>query len=404
MSTINAYVEASEEELIAIRRDFHKHPEILYDVDRTAGIVADLLEQWGIQVERNVGKHFGKGVVGTLKGARPGKTVLLRADMDALPIQELNDELDYRSAYPGVMHACGHDAHTTMLLGAAKALSAFRHELAGTVKFIFQPAEEGARPSPLDGRLLSGGRDMIEAGILEGVDACFALHVNPTLQVGSLGVHPRHAMAASSHFKVIFHGVSGHHSTPHKAVDAIVMAAQFIIEAKVLLATEVNPVEPAVLAFGSVHAGAGPNVIADRSELTGTFRAFDAETVAKITNGLRRHAQSIADGYGGTYTFELREGITVVNDRDAVQTVLRAGQQLFGEENTFLLDTPSLGGEDFGWYLNQIPGAFAFIGVGNVERGIVHSVHHPSFKLDESVLVLGAKLHVKLVLDVNAAG
>ncbi|CAK4852169.1 unnamed protein product [Aphanomyces euteiches] len=263
-----------------------------------------------------------------------------------------------------------------------------------------RPAEEGAKLSPIDGRLLSGGRDMIEAGILDNVDIAFALHVNPELEVGTLGIHPKYSMAASSHFKLEFQGKAGHHSTPHKAVDAIVMAAQYVMQVKVMMANEVNPAEAAVLAFGSIHAGTVPNVIADRSELAGTFRAFSKETVETITNGLAKHAKSIADAYGGSYTLQLREGITVVNEALAVQHVLQASKTILGEAQTLILDNPSLAGEDFGWYLNQVPGAFAFIGVGNVEQGIVHSIHHPRFNVDERVLVYGAKIHIQLASQV----
>ncbi|MBP1992207.1 M20 metallopeptidase family protein [Paenibacillus eucommiae] len=399
---ILSYIESLEQELVELRRDFHKYPEVLYDVGRTAAKVAELLDSWGLEVERHVGKHFGMGVTATLRGGRPGRTVLLRADMDALPIFELN-EVDYRSEYPGKMHACGHDVHTAMLLGAAKALSTFRDELTGIVKFVFQPAEEGALPSPIDGRLLSGGRDMIEAGILEGVDICFAQHVKPELPVGTLGVHPKYAMAASSHFKVEFQGKAGHHSTPHQAVDAILMAAQFITEAKVMMASEVNPVEPAVLAFGTVHAGSAVNVIADRSELAGTYRAFSKETVAAITAGIHRHGQAIADAYGGAFALQLREGMALINEKTAVEHVLRAGGRLLGKASTIVLDTPSLAGEDFGWYLDQKPGALVFIGSGSQEEGSVHSIHHPRFNVDEKVLVHGAKLHVELVKEANLA-
>ena len=387
------------EELVRIRRDLHRHPELLYDVVRTSGIVAGLLESWGIEVRRGVGKHFGMGVVGTLHGTGgSGPTLLLRADMDALPIQEENDA-EYRSIHEGVMHACGHDAHTAMLLGAARTLAAHRHRIRGTIRFVFQPAEEGALRSPLDGRLLSGGRDMIEDGVLDGVDQCFALHVMPELPVGTLGVHPREAMAASSHFTVRFQGASGHHSAPHQAVDALQMAARFVTEVNGLMANRVNPAEAAVLAFGTLHAGSAVNVIAADSELRGTFRAFRKETVAAITEGLRRLAATIAEAAGGSYAMELREGIAVVNDEAAVRRIMAAARQVLGEEQVSYLDPPSLAGEDFGWYLDRVPGAFAFIGCGNKEAGIVHAIHQPRFDLDEDVLVHGVRILVKLAVS-----
>ncbi|SET26064.1 M20 family metallopeptidase [Paenibacillus sp. NFR01] len=393
------YAGLLEPEILSIRRDLHAHPELLYDVARTAGKVAELLESWGIQVRRNVGKHFGMGVVGTLQGqAGSGPVILLRADMDALPIEERN-ELPYKSRNAGVMHACGHDAHTAMLLGAAKTLSAFREHLTGTVIFVFQPAEEGAVQSPLDGRLLSGGRDLIEDGTLENVDYAYALHVMPDLPAGTLGVHPHYAMAASSHFKVEFRGTAGHHSAPHQSVDAIQMAARFITDINGLMANQTDPQEAAVLAFGTLHAGTAVNVIAGQSELTGTFRAFSKSTVARITEGLERYASAVADAFGGQYRIELREGITVVNDSEAVQRMLRAAREALGEDRAILLDQPSLAGEDFGWYLDRVPGAFAFIGCGNVEKGIIHAIHQPQFNIDEDMLVYGVRVWVSLVMQ-----
>lgn len=400
------YAGQLQDEMIEYRRDLHAHPELLYDVVRTSNKVADLLEEWGITVRRNVGKHFGMGVVGLLQGladnGNSGPTILLRADMDALPIQECN-ELPYKSVNDGIMHACGHDAHTAMLLGAARTLAAFRERLMGTIIFVFQPAEEGAVKSPLDGRLLSGGRDLIEDNVLEGVDYAYAIHVMPELPVGTLGIHPHDAMAASSHFKVEFQGTSGHHSAPHRAVDAIQMAARYIGEINGMMANRIDPQEAAVLAFGTLQAGTAVNVIAEHSELTGTFRAFTKTTVAAITNGLQRHAAAIAESYGGKYKLELREGIAVVNNAEAVQQVLHAARAVLGEDQVILLEQPSLAGEDFGWYLDKVPGAFAFIGCGNKEKGILHAIHQPQFNIDEAMLGHGASILVRLAIQHNGS-
>ncbi|GMK42002.1 peptidase M20 [Paenibacillus sp. CCS19] len=392
------FADSLHDELVEIRRDLHQHPELLYDTDRTADIVVQLLEEWGLHVVSGVGPHFGKGVVGILRGGLPGgRTVLLRADMDALPIHELN-EIDYRSVTDGVMHACGHDAHTAMLLGAAKTLAAHRDRFAGEIRFVFQPAEEGALPSPLDGRLLSGGRDMIEAGILDGVDRCFALHVWPELAAGTIGIHPRYAMAASSHFHVTLQGKNGHHSTPHLAVDAIQMTAAYIHAVNGLMSHGVDPTESAVLAFGTVQAGTVINAIAERSVISGTFRAFSKETVTAITEGLHRHAKAVSLSYGGSYELALREGIAVVNDADAVQEVIRSGTAVVGRSRVLRMDAPSLAGEDFGWYLDRVPGAFILLGCGNAEQGITDGLHRPRFNLDESVLTHGVKLLVHLAV------
>ncbi|MUT67194.1 M20 family metallopeptidase [Paenibacillus sp. NEAU-GSW1] len=394
LNNLFEHIEGNEAELIELRRSFHRDPELLFDVDRTAAKVAELLEGWGLEVKRGAGNHFGKGVVATLQGIGGGigRTVLLRADMDALPIAE-QTEAEYRSRREGVMHACGHDAHMAMLLGAAKAFARHRDKLRGTIKFVFQPAEEGAVPSPLDGRLVSGGRDLVESGVLDGVDACFALHVWPELPVGTIGVHPAYAMAASSHFTVTFQGVAGHHSSPHLAVDAIMMASQFIQEMKAAMATVVNPLEPAVLAFGTLKAGAVINAIAADAEIRGTYRAYNPEVVEQVRSLIVKRSQAIAESFGGSSETLFRIGTALRNDEHYGALARRAGAVVAGEDNAISLQSPSLAGEDFALYTERVPGAFAFLGVGNTERGIVHSVHHPQFELDERALVIGAKLH-----------
>ncbi|QHT59862.1 amidohydrolase [Paenibacillus lycopersici] len=389
-----------EAELIRLRRDFHRHPETMFGVDRTAASVAAQLADYGLEVERGVGRYFGKGVVGTLRGARPGKTILLRADMDALPIREQND-VPYRSATDGVMHACGHDAHMAMLLGAARVLSRCREELAGTVKFAFQPAEEGALPIA-DGSLVSGGRDMIEAGLLDGVDLCFALHVWPELPLGTVGVHRAYAMAASTHFRVAFQGIAGHHSTPHLAVDALLMAAQFVTEMKVVMASEIDPLEPAVLSFGTLRAGTVLNAIAESSEVTGSYRVFEEETVLRIRDAIERRASAIAGSFGGGSEARFRLGTALKNDARAASLAIAAGRAVFGAERTLTLEKPSLAGEDFALYLKKTPGAFAFLGSGT--PACRHPLHHPNFGIDERMLLDGAKLHVRFVLEAMREG
>ncbi|WP_139995681.1 M20 metallopeptidase family protein [Paenibacillus paridis] len=400
---IFALLEAKEQEWIALRRDFHSQPELLYDVDRTSERIAGLLESYGLEVQRQVGKHFGKGVIGVLRGSKPGKTILLRADMDALPIQEQN-EVDYRSSIDGFMHACGHDAHVTMLLAAAYGLSRFREELAGEVRFVFQPAEEGAAESPLDGRLLSGGRDMVESGAADGISAAFAFHVWPGLPVGEVAVHRKYAMAASSHFQVSFRGRSGHHGAQHLAADALLMAAHFVIETRAAVASAVNPFEPVAFAFGRLQAGTVINAIAESGAVEGTYRAFEPDTVERIRSIIEQSAASCAERFGGEAQTRFRMGKALLNAEKAVELVQRAGVNVFGSDKSSVLEQPSLAGEDFSYYLNQAPGAMVLIGVGNKDKGIVHPLHHPQFDLDERALVLGAKLHVQIVLDTFAGG
>ncbi|OMF19757.1 amidohydrolase [Paenibacillus sp. FSL H8-0548] len=396
-------LEEREQEWTTLRREFHRLPELMYDVDRTSERIAELLDSYGLEVQRNVGNHFGKGVIGLLRGSKPGKTILLRADMDALPIQERND-VDYRSSIDGAMHACGHDAHVTMLLAAAYGLSQHREALAGEVRFVFQPAEEGAAESPLDGRLLSGGRDMVESGAADGVSASFAFHVWPGLPVGHAAVHRKYAMAASSHFQVSFRGRSGHHGAQHLAADALLMTAHFVTETRAAVASAVNPFEPTAFAFGKMEAGTVINAIAETGQIEGTYRAFEPSTVERIRHIIEQCANACAERFGGEAEIRFRMGKALINDEAAVTLVVAAAEKVFGSARASVLDQPSLAGEDFSYYLDHSPGAMVLIGVGNEERGIIHPLHHPQFDLDEHVLVLGAKLHVQLVLDTLAGG
>lgn len=402
LAELDRLLEEREGEWIALRREFHRQPEVMYDVGRTAARVAELLAEYGLEVRERVGRHFGRGVVGVLRGAGPGRAVLLRADMDALPIREATDA-DYRSTVEGRMHACGHDAHMTMLLAAAYALSRSRSRLAGTVLFVFQPAEEGAAPSPVDGLLRSGGRDLVESGAADGADAAFALHVWPDLPVGRMAIHRRRSMASSSHFQVSFRGRSGHHGSPHLAADALLMAAHFAVESRSAVMAAVDPLEPVAFAFGKLHAGTVGNAIAESAEALGTFRAFEEATVQRIRDALERCAAACAERFGGSCELRFRMGKALVNDPRAVEIARRAGESAFGEGNVSLLEQPSLAGEDFAYYLDKAPGAIALVGVRNEARGIVHPLHHPAFDLDERALLLGAKLHARLALEALAA-
>ncbi|MBJ6360074.1 M20 family metallopeptidase [Paenibacillus sp. GCM10012307] len=392
------YIDSLKEEIIAIRRDFHRIPEVLFDIPRTSAKVADYLRALGLEVHTHVGKHFGKGVIGILDSGRSGPTIVLRADMDGLPIKE-GHQHSFRSEHDGLMHACGHDAHMAILLGAAKALVRYRDHLAGTIKFVFQPAEESAVPSPVDGRMISGGRDMIEAGALDDADLCFALHVWPELPAGTIGIHRSHAMAASSHFHISFQGVNGHHSTPHLAVDALSMATQYITDVKYALATELNPFETNVLCFGTLHAGTAINAIAGESKLSGTYRVLSSEMVDKLHRILESRAEAIASAYGGSYSSQYRLGTPLINHKAAVELTVQAGRTFLVEESVVLLDRPSLAGEDFALYVQKMPGAFAFLGIGDPSGEPVYPLHHPLFEVNEDVLTVGAKLFVQWVKE-----
>jgi len=393
---ILACIRSMQDEMVQWRREIHRHPEVMYDVPRTAAFVAELLSSWGLEVERNVGRHFGRGVVAVLRGGRPGTTLLLRADMDALPIREESD-VPYRSLTDGAMHACGHDAHTAMLLGAARALSRLRELVPGTVKFVFQPAEEGAAASPVDGILRSGGADMIEAGILEGVERCIALHVWPELAAGVIGIHRSYVMAASTHFRVVFHGRPGHQSQPHAAADAIMMAAHWMMDMKTFMSTAVDPLSHAVLAFGTLQAGTAVNAIADRSEIGGTYRAFEPHVVKWIRDAIERRSQAVAAMYGGSAESAFRMGAALRNDPLAAAEALEAGRRVFGKERTVELDKPSLAGEDFAFYARKVPSVMGLLGIRNEAKGCIYPLHHPKFDLDEDALKDGASWFVEMI-------
>ncbi|WP_138751339.1 M20 metallopeptidase family protein [Paenibacillus sinopodophylli] len=398
MDTILKYVDSLKDEIVGLRRDFHRFPETLFDVPRTAASIAEYLSNIGLIVHTQVGKHFGMGVIGVLDSGRPGPTILLRADMDALPISEENPYA-YRSERAGYMHACGHDAHMAMLLGAAKTLVKFRDHVSGVIKFVFQAAEESALPSPIDGRMISGSRDILESGFVDDAELCFALHVWPELPLGTIGIHRNHAMAASTHFHVTFQGLNGHHSTPHLAIDALTMATQFIADVKIGLATEFDPFETSVLCFGTLHAGTAINAIAGESKLSGTYRVLSSSMVQKLQELLESRAAAIADTYRGSYSSQYRLGTPLINHEVAVNLTVLAAEIALGKESIAHLDKPSLAGEDFALFVEKIPGAFAFLGIREANNKDVYPLHHPLFDVNEEALTAGSKLFVQWVIQ-----
>ena len=283
---IDQEVERLTPQLIEDRRYFHQHPELAFQEENTARVVAQRLRELGLEVRTGVGRT---GVVGVLRGGRPGRTVLLRADMDALPIEEEND-VPYRSQNPGVMHACGHDAHTAILLGVATILAGMREEIAGNVTFAFQPAEE----------IVSGAKEMIEAGAMADppVDACFGLHVWQNLPVGVIGVRSGPLMAAGDAFRAVIRGRSAHAAEPHRGIDATLIASQTVVALQSLVSREVSPLESAVVTVGQLHAGTASNIIASHAELAGTVRTFDKEVRRHLSERVPALIRSIAEAMG----------------------------------------------------------------------------------------------------------
>jgi amidohydrolase len=376
-------VEAQElaEDLVAIRRDLHMHPELGFQEVRTARIVAEQLGALGYEVVTGVGKT---GVVGLLGGSQPGdRTVLLRFDMDALPIEEAND-VPYRSQSPGVMHACGHDAHVAVGIGVATLLARHRDRFGGTVKLMFQPAEEG----------LGGAMAMIDDGVLNGpnVDVALGLHVSSNHATGTAVVRSGAMMAASDKLHVLVRGKGGHAAHPEQTVDAVLVAAQIVVALQSVIARNLNPEEVGVITIGSIHAGKAGNVIADTAELQGSIRSFSEETRELLHRRIAEVAQGVAAALGATAEVTVTRGVDpTVNAPAPTALVHDIAAAVLGQEN---VDTTyrTTGGEDFSAVLARVPGNFFFLGARNEARGITAPHHNPHFDIDESCLPQGVAI------------
>jgi amidohydrolase len=376
-------------ELIRVRRHLHQHPEVGFTEEKTAAFVSEYLTDLGLTPER-VGQT---GVVAWIDSGRPGAVVALRADMDALPVQEQN-ECDYVSQHPGVMHACGHDAHTATLLGTAHFLQKHRDQWSGRVRLLFQPAEE-APPG--------GALDLIAAGALNDVDAVYGLHVSPDIPVGRIGVSAGPIMANSDNFRIKLTGRGGHGAAPHQTVDAVVIACQLVNNLQTVISRNVNPVESAVLTVGMISGGTRFNIVAESCELRGTVRTLSRKTQEMVRERIQALAKASADGHGATFEFEYNYGYpAVINPEAGVTIVEQVGRAVLGAEGVVQLQSPSMVGEDFGYYLREKPGAFFWLGVRG-ENMPYYPLHNPHFNLDESALVNGVKLFAALV-DCHSRG
>ncbi len=369
-----------EPELIRTRRSLHQHPELSYREAWTSKFVADRLEALGVRVRRGVG---GNGVVGVLKGQLDGRVVALRADMDALPVTEAAD-VDFRSKVDGVMHACGHDTHMAMLLGAAEMLAGAREELHGTVKFLFQPAEEhGGR---------GGALPMIEDGAMTDpkVDYVFGLHIDGDRKAGEFGVREGPVMAAPDSFKIRIEGRGGHGSAPHKTVDPVYIAANVILGLQGVSSRMMDPVRPFVITVGSVHSGTKENIIPDYAELQGTIRTLDEETRRLAKRRVARVVEGICRSYGGSAKVEFEKDAypVTVNDPKATEKAAKVLRRIRGTRVKRM--EPILGGEDFSRFLQKAPGTFYFLGAVNPAKGCIYPNHSSKFKVDEDVLKYGA--------------
>ena len=386
MSTQNRpEVEAIKDEIIATRRDIHKHPELGFQETRTAALVSDRLQSLGMDVKTGVGKT---GVIGDLKGNGSGPTIALRADMDGLPIQETGDK-EYISVNDNVMHACGHDGHVAMLLGAAKVLAGKKDELSGNVRFIFQPAEEGE----------GGARYMIEDGCLEGVDEIYGIHLWTYQKTGEIGIKAGPILAYADRFTITIRGTGGHGAAPHGSVDAVIVAAHLVTALQTIVSRNTDPLESSVVSIGKINGGYNFNVIADEIVLQGTARAYEEDIRAMIKQRMAEIIDGIGQTFGATIEFDYEDGYpATVNDENAYEKMLASAKKIVGEG----ADYPylSMGGEDFSYYAQKIPGCFFFVGAAPTNQPFRSVPHHSShFDFDEDALLVGSSVFVQIVDD-----
>ncbi|QEI40807.1 putative hydrolase YxeP [Dolichospermum sp. UHCC 0315A] len=363
--------------LVEIRRHLHAHPELSGQEYQTAAFVAGVLSANGLHVEEGIGKT---GVIGELQGTQPSDRILaIRTDMDALPIQE-RTSLEYASRIEGVMHACGHDIHTTVGLGTAMVLSQIAPELGGKVRFLFQPAEEIAQ----------GANWMVQDGVMNNVAAILGLHVFPSIPAGSVGIRYGALTAAADNLEIIIIGESGHGARPHEAIDAIWIAAQVITSLQQAISRTQNPLRPVVLSIGQINGGRAPNVIADKVQLLGTVRSLHPETRDKLPQWIENIVANVCNSFNAKYQVNYHQGVpSVQNDNALTQLLQSSAEEAWSNDRVQILPEPSLGAEDFSVYLEHAPGSMFRLGVGYEERIINHPLHHPQFEVDESAIITG---------------
>lgn len=374
--------EGLESYVIEMRRDLHKHPETKFEEERTSNIVKDELDELGYSIEETA----ETGVIATLQGGKEGNTVALRADMDALELQEEND-VPYISLTEGKMHACGHDAHTAMLLGAAKIISDLKEELEGNVKLVFQPGEEGG----------AGAKRVMDDGKLKDVDAIFGIHVWSDLPSGSLAVSSGAVMASSDKFTITIKGDGGHAAYPHQTNDPTIPANAIYDSLQKIVTSNIDPLSPAVIKTPKVKTADTYNVIPDNVIITGTVRTFDLDVREKIIERIKQIAEHYSKAWDCEAAFELERNCypPMVNEKEMSEFAKETAKDYFEIEEL----QKQMGAEDFAFYLQQKPGCFLFMGTGNEDKGTDHPHHHPKFDVDEEELYKGTALYVRLALD-----
>jgi len=371
--------------LIETRRTIHMNPELGFEEVETSKLVAGYLEKFGLQVKTGMAKT---GVIGLLKGEKPGKTVAIRADMDALPMEEAN-EIPYRSRVKGKMHACGHDAHVAILLGVARLFSSMRGRVRGNIKWIFQPAEEGG----------GGGRVLTEEGVLENpkVDAIFGAHLFPDLKIGRVGIHEKEGLAATDRFIIKMIGRGAHGAYPHLSRDPILAVGELIGQIHTIVSRSINPLDSAVITIGKVSGGTAFNIIPDEAEILGTVRSLSQKVREELKSRMEEVTQGVAKSFGMDYHFDFQWGYpALINDPEMSRLVAAACAKGIGKEKVEFI-RPSMGGEDFAYYLEKVPGSFFRLGCRNEAKGIVNPFHSSRFDIDEDVLPFGVEMFTRII-------
>lgn len=385
-SRIRSSIQALQPQLVDWRRALHQYPELAFHERHTAQVIAQQLQAWGIEHQTEVAQT---GIVAVIQGDRPGPVLAIRADMDALPIQEAN-EVPYRSQRDGLMHACGHDGHVAIALGTAFYLAQHRAQLAGTVKILFQPAEEGP----------GGAKPMIEAGALENPrpDAIIGLHLWNNLPLGTVGVRSGALMAAVELFDCIIQGRGGHGAMPHQTVDALVVGAQVVNALQTIVARNLDPLTSGVVTVGSFHAGKAHNVIAHRAELSGTVRYFDPSLDGFFGKRIDDVIAGVCQSHGATYDLNYWQLYpAVINDGAIADLVRSVAEQVVEPGLGVVPNCQTMGGEDMSFFLQQVPGCYFFLGSANPSLDLAYPHHHPRFDFDETALSMGVEIFIRCV-------
>ncbi|GGA22317.1 M20 metallopeptidase family protein [Psychrobacillus lasiicapitis] len=384
LQSIFVEIDNSFDEIVSWRRYLHQHPELSFEETETAKYIADKLESFGLEVKKNIG---GNGLIGILTGVQPGKTIALRADFDALPIED-EKEVPYKSVNPGVMHACGHDGHTTALLGTAQVLSKYRDKVKGKVIFIFQPAEE--KPP-------GGAKFMIEENVLEDVDYVFAAHLDSKVPIGKVSVGEGYKMAAVDKFEIKIQGLGGHGARPQDSVDSIVIGSEIVNSLQKIVSRRINPLESAVVTIGVFHAGSAFNIIADTAKLEGTVRTFSESVRKQVREEIYSIVKGITEGFHANAEIDYLHGYPALyNHPKESYLVQQLLSDVFGEDQVIDIET-SMGAEDFSYFLLEKPGTYFKVGSNNEDESTHYPHHHPKFDFDERALLNIQKSFVQIV-------